>query len=128
MALDRKWVYVALMAGMAVGLAVLAAPSRSEQSDAGGVRAAGQQRFTVVAEPLGDRRLGALVIDAETMRLLVYAFDFNKMQLKLAAVRDISRDVELTHWNNARPWPEDIRGMIESGQAGGDARPDAAPE
>ena len=72
-------------------------------------------RFTVVAQPIGDRKFGSFVIDSQTMHLMVYTFDFNRNQLKLVAVRDISEDVKLTQYNNAKPWPEDIRAMIEAG-------------
>lgn len=121
MAFDRRWLFIVGAGALAVAASAMVATSGP--LDVGGAAEApeGQKRagsrFTVVAQPVGDARLAALVVDAETMRLLVYAFDFNKMQLRLAAVRDISQDVRLSHWNNAAPLPEDIRKRLEGGQA-----------
>jgi len=136
MALGGRWMFVAFAAAVAV--AVSAFVARSDPTDAGGAAGAiltgGQpagQRFTLVAGPVGEKQTGAFVIDQETMRLLVYAVDVGRKQLKLVAVRDMSQDVLLSHWNNARPWPEDIRQSLETGAAtGGDekATGDASPE
>jgi hypothetical protein len=93
------------------------------QSGVGGAVSPDASRFTMVTESLGDKRVAAMVIDARTMRLLVYAFDFNKNRMQLVAVRDITQDVSLTQYNNARPWPEDIRKMLEAGQGEGRENP-----
>ena len=84
-------------------------------------------RFTMASGPLGEKKLGVFIIDAQTMRLLVYAIDSESRQLKLMAVRDISQDVRLSHWNNDKPLPEEIRKRLDSGsdmkQPGGAALP-----
>jgi len=133
MALERRWVFVAFAAAVAV--AVCAFVARSTPTDAAGAPATGggaaAPRFTLVAGPVGEKQTGAFVIDQETMRLLVYAVDAGRKQLKLVAVRDMSQDVLLSHWNNARPWPEDIRQSVETGEdhGGGEKEPTgAAPE
>ena len=135
MALDRRWVFVAFVAALAV--AVSAFVARSKPTAATGPGAAwaaalpGGSRFVLVAGPIAEKQTGAFVIDQQTMRLLVYALDVNRKQLKLLAVRDVSQDVRLSHWNNAEPWPEDIRQYVETGGAQEDpekSKPDASPE
>ena len=138
MALERRWVFVAFVAAVAVAASAFVARSKpTDATDAAGALLAGRSaapRFTLVAGPLGEKQTGAFVIDQETMRLLVYAVDAGRKQLKLVAVRDMSQDVLLSHWNNARPWPEDIRQSVEKGEApgggeGGEREPTgASPE
>ena len=113
MAGHRGWIAIAGAVLVAVIAAALVAQSAGQQGagPAVPVPAGGDaRRFAIATEPLGDRRVGALVVDAETMRLLVYAFDFNKLQLKLVAVRDISQDVRLSHswkWRQIDPHGEE---------------------
>jgi hypothetical protein len=107
-----KWGFVALSAVLV--LAVLALVANSPASGQGKSAPADNERFLVNTQTVGDSRLATVVIDSETMRLLVYQFDFSRNQMKLMAVRDISQDVNLSRYNNVRPWPEDIREMIEA--------------
>ena len=128
MARDRRWAFVALAAAVAVAaLAVVARSRPAEGAGGGGTQAGTTARFVLVAGPLGEKQTGVFVIDHETMRLLVYGVDVGKKQLKLVAVRDISQDVRLSHWNNAKPWPEEIRRYVESGVAPGGRKEEAQP-
>ena len=70
----------------------------------------------MTSAPLGDKRQAVFIVDAETMRLLVYAVNTDTRQLKLTAVRDLSQDLRLSHFNNERPLPEDIRKRIDAGE------------
>jgi len=107
-----KWGFVALLAVMV--LAVLAIVLNSPASGQGKPASFAAERFLVNTQVVSGSRLATVVVDAETMRLLVYQFDFSRNQMKLMAVRDISQDVNLSRYNNLRPWPEDIREMIEA--------------
>lgn len=111
MTVHNRWVFLGVTVVLVVGATTLVGRSQavSRVSSEPG-------RFTVVAQPIGDRKFGSFVIDTQTMRLMVYTFDFNKNQLKLVAVRDISEDIALSQYNNAKPWPEDIRAMIDAGK------------
>lgn len=115
MAQSGKWGFVALTVVLVLAASALVGRS---QSSADGKAAAAGSRFTMSSEPLGDKRIATMIIDAETMRLLVYAFDVNKNQMRLVAVRDLSQDMSLSRYNNARPWPEDIRKMLEAEKRG----------
>ena len=129
MALDRRWwliAFAALVAVAVTSLVALSQPVGAEKAAVAAQPSAG--RFTMVSGTLGDKSTAVFVIDAETMRLLVYAVDSSAKQLKLVAARDISQDVLLSHWNSARPWPEDIRQRVNAGEAGGKDEPDAKPE
>jgi len=136
MALERRWVFVAFVAALAVAVSAFVARSKPTAATGSGAAAWAAEspaasRFVLVSGPVGDKQTGAFVIDQQTMRLLVYAVDMSRKQLKLVAVRDVSQDVRLSHWNNAKPWPEDIRRHVEAGGDQGDpekGRPDASPE
>lgn len=119
MAVSRSRSVLALVMALGlVGLGAwsLGALSAEAQSPASGLGHDAASRFTVTSAPLGDKRQAVFIVDAETMRLLVYAVNTDTRQLKLAAVRDLSQDVRLSHFNNERPLPEDIRKRIDAGE------------
>lgn len=70
-------------------------------------------RFSVTTTSIGNER-AIVVVDSATQRLLVYSMDNSSRPplLKLVAVRNISYDVKLEHWNNAHPYPEEIRSSV----------------
>jgi len=123
MAIGNRGALIALVAVLAVvgGAAVALSIKAQDVRDAAApsLLSSAQSRFTVVAGPLGDRKTAVFVMDAQTMRLMVYAVDAETRLLKLIAVRDISEDVRLSHWGNERPWPEEIRQRAEAGEGGG---------
>lgn len=70
-------------------------------------------RFSVTTTSIGNER-AIVVVDSETQRLLIYSMDNSSRPplLKLVAVRNLSYDVKLEHWNNAHPYPEEIRSSV----------------
>lgn len=70
-------------------------------------------RFSVTTTSIGNER-AIVVVDSETQRLLIYSMDDSSRPplLKLVAVRNLSYDVKLEHWNNAHPYPEEIRSSV----------------
>ncbi len=116
----RAWRVIGLAAaGMLLVMVVVGLSLRAQDSasaEPGSRAEGGADRFTLVAGPHGSDRTLAFLVDSETMRLLVYQVEARKSKLKLLAVRDISYDVQLAHWNNAKPLPEEIREALESGE------------
>lgn len=106
-------VAVVLLASWALSL-----QAQNAASPAGGAVQAAASRFTLMSSPLGEKRAGVFILDSQTMRLLVYAVEGEARTLRLVAVRDISQDLRLSHYNNERPWPEQIRQQVEGGQEG----------
>ncbi len=124
------WSIAALVVALVLsgaGVWVLSASGADAQGTAAQAPTSPGGRFTMASGPLGEKKLGVFIIDAQTMRLLVYAIDSESRQLKLMAVRDISQDVRLSHWNNDKPLPEEIRKRLDAGsdtkQPGGAALP-----
>ncbi|NIA21285.1 MAG: hypothetical protein GWP05_04805 [Anaerolineaceae bacterium] len=125
---SRGWSIVALVIALALssaGVWWLSASRADAQGGAAFVSGGSDGRFTMASGPLGEKKLGVFIIDAQTMRLLVYAIDSESRQLKLMAVRDISQDVRLSYWNNDKPLPEEIRKRLDSGS--GRKQPGDAP-
>jgi hypothetical protein len=106
---------VIAMGLVGLGAWSLGALSVEAQSPASGAAVGAVNRFTMTTSPLGDKRQGVFILDAETMRLLVYTVGTDARQLKLVAVRDLSQDVRLSHFNNERPLPEEIRRRVDAG-------------
>ena len=117
----RGWSIAALVIALVLsgaGAWSLSASRAGAQGTLAQASAGSVGRFTMASGSLGEKKLGVFIIDAQTMRLLVYAIDSESRQLKLMAVRDISQDVRLSHWNNDKPLPEEIRKRLDSGNAG----------
>ena len=116
-----------LVAVMAVAIAALGIWAISLKADVGGAAAGmpAATRFTMMTAPLGGSSNASVVyvVDSQTMRLLAYSIDPGTKLLKLLAVRDISEDVRVSHFNNDKPLPEDVRSRAqELGAAGSDAK------
>ncbi|MBN2583547.1 MAG: hypothetical protein JXL80_10800 [Planctomycetes bacterium] len=130
MAASRPRSIIALTIALGVvglGAWSLGALTVDAQSPMTGVSTGAAGRFTMTTAPLGDKKQGVFIIDAETMRLLVYAVNSDTRQLKLVAVRDLSQDVRLSHFNNERPLPDDIRKRVDAGdEDAANGSPDAA--
>jgi len=117
-----RWLVAAGGLAAVIALAALALALQAQSDRAAPAMAAPQGsagRFALVSAPLDEKRAGIMLIDSQTMRLLVYALDPDTRLLRLLAVRDISQDVRLAHYNNERPWPEDIRQRVEAGENAG---------
>ena len=133
------WLLIVLCAAvlLAIGLSNgfgQAQPAPSATPGAGSARAAagsqpgveggagGAGRFSLNVSGAGNERL-IVVMDSDSQRLLVYSIDSSARPplLKLVAVRNITHDIALEHWNNAQPYPDDVRRSL-AGQAESDER------
>ena len=117
-----RWL-VAGAALLTVGLvaaATVALQAQGERPSLGVLPAAasGESRITLATAPLAEKKTGVFILDSQTMRLLIYSVDAGSRMLKLVAVRDVSQDARLSHYNNEHPWPEEIRERVESGVDG----------
>jgi len=112
----------ALAVTMALALAAVVAWSLASRADTSGVgagSAGGGSRFTIASATVtgaGNQAVTQVfVVDAQTMRLLVYTVDQSSRQLKLFAARDISEDVRVLQYNNDHPWPDEMRSRQQTG-------------
>ena len=116
-----RWLVGLAGLGAVALVACISLSLQAENSTWSGVAAqqgAGAGRFSLVAAPLGEKRQGVFIVDSQTLRLLVYSVEADARRLKLVAVRDISQDIRLAHYNNEPPLPEEIRRNVESGREG----------
>ena len=113
----RALAFTAAVALAAVGVWALASRADTGVGGAGGP--GGGSRFTIASAAVTGKDVSTstevFVVDAQTMRLLVYSVDPIKGTLKLVAVRDISEDVRMSEFNNEHPWPEEIRSRLQTG-------------
>ncbi len=96
-----------------------ASPRNSRQDEGDAAAAADSAgRFSLTSTTVGSDR-AIVVMDSATQRLLVYTIDNASRPplLKLVAVRNISHDIKLEHWNNAHPYPDEIRRSAGEGPA-----------
>ena len=140
----RTWLLVSLCAALLLTIAVSGGVGQSQVTPPPGVSPAGGRMTTTTAGDAGDAGAGTagdvandsgrfsvttttivsdraiVVVDARTQRLLVYSMDNSSRPplLKLMAVRNISHDVKLEHWNNAHPYPDEIRQSLSDGSTG----------
>jgi hypothetical protein len=119
MALAGRGRALALVA--VVALAAVGAWSLASRADPGGGagNTGGGPRFTVASATVtgvGNQAVTQVfVVDAQTMRLLVYTVDQSTHMLKLFAARDISEDVRILQYNNDHPWPDEMRSRLQTG-------------
>ncbi len=112
----RALALTAVLALAAVGVWSLA--SRADTGIGAGSSTSGGSRYTISTGPLqgpsGLTGTGIFVLDAQTLRLVVYSATTGGM-LKLVAVRDISEDVRVLQYNNDHPWPDEMRSRMQTG-------------
>lgn len=115
----RFWLLIAVGGGLL--LAVLGGTQLASQTPAADGNRANPGRFTMATGPLGEAgELAVFVIDSRTQRLLAYTIEASPPRMKLLGARDISYDVQLSHYNNLPPLPETIRDQL-NGTPGGAA-------
>jgi hypothetical protein len=124
MPVRRKWLLILICGTLLLALGLGGGFGQAQHSPSAAGQSRGQApgddvaapggggggRFSVTTTSIGAER-AIVIVDAQTQRLLVYGMDAGSRPplLKLLAVRNISHDLQLEHWNNAAPLPDDIR-------------------
>jgi hypothetical protein len=87
----------------------LAADGRPVSDDTSG---SGSKLITHVVTA-GEGRQLLLVIDPETRVLSAYQIGLANGEIELRGVRNLTWDLQLSHYNGVSPLPRDIRAMLE---------------
>ena len=77
-------------------------------------RGAAPGALQVYPTPVNENVQLIYVVDPVKRALAVYRMEVKSGKLKLEAVRQCKWDLMLTHLNNEKPHPDDIRRMVEA--------------
>ena len=105
------------LAGAALAVAALGAWSDSgtalaQRSTAAQPVAAGSELIALPG-PVGDKGQWLMVIDPKTRVMSVYHIELPEGKIVLRSVRNITWDLQMAHYNNGSPLPEEIRALLE---------------
>ncbi len=75
--------------------------------------AAAGTELIVVPMTLGERGQMLTVVDPRLRALCVYHIDAASGTITLKSVRKIEWDLQITHLNNDKPLPQEIRSLLE---------------
>jgi hypothetical protein len=109
----RSAVAAALVGSGLLLSAWLVATDRRSQADPLDVSSIDGQELITFVSPAGDDRQLLLVIDPRTRVLSAYSIGLASGEIELRSVRNLTWDLQLSHFNGVSPLPRDIRAMLE---------------
>jgi len=102
---------ILMVAGL-VAVAMGAMPSGAEPYT-GGPTAAGDAQMIVQSTVVDGSYQQVVVVDPRRNTLAVYHVDLASGSVELRAVRNISWDLQMTHFNGKHPLPPEIQALLE---------------
>lgn len=100
------------------GLVLAAAGTTNNGQEAYGQRVeaqtpSGEDGLIAVACQAGEGGQMLAVIDPKARVLSVYRIETGTGKVALCSVRNITWDLQMTHWNSESPLPQEIRSLLE---------------
>jgi hypothetical protein len=106
---------VVLVAGL-VAVAMGAMPAHSQVAPQGatpGQVAAADDQMIVASTVVEGRYQQLVVLDPNQKSLAVYHVDLSTDTIELRSVRNITWDLQMTHYNGKKPLPSEIQSILE---------------